>query len=258
MRQRGGRDSARSSSAAPAASPSRCTGATRTRRTPTAATRANAARSNSRARPSATACCSCSRCRWNRWTARALQSALARDRQQLNLQTGPELEHLHPARSRRGGRGPDERLRALPHRLGVPVHRRRRRPRPVAARTRCRPSARMESRARSTCRSDALIWVMIVPMLLKVDFGALHQVKAALARHRRHAVRQLGGQALLDGVAGLDLRAPRLRALPARRAARQLRRGPDPAGGRTLHGNGVRVEPADRTDTRCSRSARWR
>jgi ACR3 family arsenite transporter len=36
-----------------------------------------------------------------------------------------------------------------------------------------------------------LIWVMIIPMLLKVDFGALHQVKAALARHRRHAVREL-------------------------------------------------------------------
>ena len=27
-----------------------------------------------------------------------------------------------------------------------------------------------------------LIWVMIIPMLLKIDFGALHQVTAARAK----------------------------------------------------------------------------
>ena len=32
-----------------------------------------------------------------------------------------------------------------------------------------------------------LIWLMIVPMLLKIDLGALRQVRRALARHRRHA-----------------------------------------------------------------------
>ena len=37
-----------------------------------------------------------------------------------------------------------------------------------------------------------LIWVMIIPMLMKVDFGALHEVRRALARHRRDAVRELG------------------------------------------------------------------
>jgi ACR3 family arsenite transporter len=89
-----------------------------------------------------------------------------------------------------------------------------------------------------------LIWVMIIPMLLKVDFGALHQVKAALARHRRHAVRELGGQAVLDGAAGLVLRAPGS-PLAAGRAARQLHRRPDPAGRGALHGHGVRLEPAD-------------
>ena len=44
-----------------------------------------------------------------------------------------------------------------------------------------------------------LIWLMIIPMLLKIDFAALGQVRDALARHRRHAVHQLGGQAVLDG-----------------------------------------------------------
>ena len=44
-----------------------------------------------------------------------------------------------------------------------------------------------------------LIWLMIIPMLLKIDFAALGQVARALARHRRDAVHQLGGQAVLDG-----------------------------------------------------------
>ena len=67
-----------------------------------------------------------------------------------------------------------------------------------------------------------------------------------LARHRRDAVRQLGGQAVLDGVARLAVRAPCLRALVAGRAARQLRRRPDPAGRGAVHGDGVRLEQADR------------
>jgi ACR3 family arsenite transporter len=46
-----------------------------------------------------------------------------------------------------------------------------------------------------------LVWLMIIPMLLKIDFGALGSGEAALARHRRHAVHQLGGQAVLDGAA---------------------------------------------------------
>ena len=63
-----------------------------------------------------------------------------------------------------------------------------------------------------------LIWVMIIPMLLKVDFGALRR-SAALARHRRHAVRELGGQAVLDGAAGWAVHPPAVRPwLPAGRS----------------------------------------
>src|SRR5918992_2837183 len=36
-----------------------------------------------------------------------------------------------------------------------------------------------------------LIWLMIIPMLLKIDFAALHQVKEHW-RGRCHALRQLG------------------------------------------------------------------
>ena len=75
-----------------------------------------------------------------------------------------------------------------------------------------------------------LIWVMIIPMLLKIDFGALHEVRQPLARHRRHAVRQLGRQAVLDGAAGLDLHPPVSSRPGCRRPARQLHRRPDPAG----------------------------
>jgi hypothetical protein len=62
-----------------------------------------------------------------------------------------------------------------------------------------------------------LIWVMMIPMLLKVDFGALGPGQTALARHRRHAVRQLGGQAVLDGAAGLAVHPPCVRAVAAGR-----------------------------------------
>jgi arsenite transporter len=53
-----------------------------------------------------------------------------------------------------------------------------------------------------------LIWVMIMPMLVKVDFGAMHEVRTASARHRRHAVHQLAGQAVFDGGARLAVHPP--------------------------------------------------
>ena len=64
----------------------------------------------------------------------------------------------------------------------------------------------------------------------------------ALARHRRDAVHQLGGEALLDGGAGLAVHRLPVPALAAGRPDRQLHRRPHPAGGRALHRDGVRVE----------------
>ena len=68
---------------------------------------------------------------------------------------------------------------------------------------------------------------------------------AARSRHRRHAVRELARQAFLDGAAGVDLHPAPVRAVAAGRTDRQLHRRADPARRGTVHGHGVRVEPAD-------------
>jgi ACR3 family arsenite transporter len=90
-----------------------------------------------------------------------------------------------------------------------------------------------------------LIWVMIIPMLVKVDFGALHEV-------RQH-VKGIGvtlfvnwlvkpfSMALLGWIFIRQLFAP----YAAGRPARQLHRRPDPARRRALHRDGLRLEPAD-------------
>ncbi len=62
-----------------------------------------------------------------------------------------------------------------------------------------------------------LVWLMIVPMLLKIDFGALTEVGRHCERHRRDARHQLGGEAVFDGASGLDLHASRVRAAGCRR-----------------------------------------
>ena len=67
-------------------------------------------------------------------------------------------------------------LRTLPDRLGRPVHRRRHRPRARRARASSRPSARMEI-AKVNLPVAALIWLMIVPMLIKIDFASLGRVR---------------------------------------------------------------------------------
>jgi hypothetical protein len=59
-----------------------------------------------------------------------------------------------------------------------------------------------------------LIWLMIIPMLMKIDFAALAQVKRALARHRGCC----SGQAVLDGAARLAVHRLALPPVPACRA----------------------------------------
>ena len=103
-----------------------------------------------------------------------------------------------------------------------------------------------------------LIWLMIIPMLLKIDFAALGKVRRALARHRRHAVHQLGGQAVLDGAARLAVHRLAVPALAARRPDRQLHRRPDPAGRRALHRHGLRVEQPVGRRAALHPDARWR
>ena len=141
-----------------------------------------------------------------------------------------------------------ERIANLPPLAKAPADTvgRRHRARAGAARARSRRSGAMEV-AQVNLPVGLLIWVMIIPMLVKVDFGALHQVKRALARHRRDAVRQLGwsSRSRWRSWRWLFIRHA-VRAAAARRAARQLHRRPDPARRRALHGDGVRLEPADR------------
>ena len=88
-----------------------------------------------------------------------------------------------------------------------------------------------------------LVWVMIIPMLLKIDFGALHQVKAhwrgiGVTLFINWAVKPFS-MALLGWLFIRHVFAPYLPAGPAR----QLYRRTDSAGGRALHRDGVRVEP---------------
>ena len=63
-----------------------------------------------------------------------------------------------------------------------------------------------------------LVWLMIMPMLLKIDPRRAARGRAALARHRVHGRRQLAGQAVLDGAAGLAVHRPSVPALAAGRS----------------------------------------
>ena len=90
-----------------------------------------------------------------------------------------------------------------------------------------------------------LIWVMIIPMLVKVDFGSLHEVRH-IPGNRRHAHRELASQAFYDGVPRLAVHQAPVRANATCGAARQLRGRPDPAGRGALHGDGVCLESSHR------------
>ena len=88
-----------------------------------------------------------------------------------------------------------------------------------------------------------LIWVMIIPMLLKVDFEALGQVKQhwrgiGVTLSINWAVKPFS-MAFLGWLFIRQVFSPWV----ACRPAGQLHRGFDPACRRAVHGHGVRVEP---------------
>ena len=87
-----------------------------------------------------------------------------------------------------------------------------------------------------------LIWLMIIPMLIKIDFGALAQVKEhwrgiGVTLFINWAVKPFSMAAL-----GLALHRLSVPAVPSRRPDRQLHRRADSARCRSVHGNGVRLE----------------
>ena len=91
-----------------------------------------------------------------------------------------------------------------------------------------------------------LIWLMIIPMLLKVDFGALNQVKEhwkgiGVTLFINWAVKPFS-MALLGW---LFIRGVFADHLPAEQLD-SLYRGSDPAGSRALYRNGIRLEPSVR------------
>ena len=146
-----------------------------------------------------------------------------------------------PRRARHPGH---ERVRALPHRLGVPVHRGGHWAGAVVARR--VPGHRAHgSRPGQPARGCADLG----DGHPHADEGGLCRAgrsAPAHARHWRHAGGELAGQAVFDGVSGLAVHSPVVRPVAARRPDRQLHCRAHPAGGRTVHCHGVCVEPPDR------------
>ena len=87
----------------------------------------------------------------------------------------------------------------------------------------------------------ALVWVMIIPMLLKIDPAALREV----GMHWRGIATTVGVNWLVKpfsmALLGWLFIGYLFRPLAPERPDRQLYRGPDPACGRALHGDGVRM-----------------
>ena len=82
--------------------------------------------------------------------------------------------------------------------------------------------------------------------------------EGALARHRRDAVHQLGGQAVLDGAARLAVHRLAVPAVAAGRPDRQLHRRADHPRRRALHGDGLRLVEPVRRRAALHAVARWR
>ncbi len=136
----------------------------------------------------------------------------ARRRRGARRWTGEAPRHQRRPRSRRGR---DERLRALLEPLGGRVQ-------VSASRSESGPGpgrGDMEFGTGSHINIPIaiLIWLMIYPMMLKIDFASVKGVGSGQVG-RCHPRRELAGEAVLDGLPRLALLPPRLHAVDRARA----------------------------------------
>lgn len=133
-----------------------------------------------------------------------------------------------------------EHLRALPQPLGRALHPRRHRPWPAGSGPVPRYRPDRGGPGQSAGRPADLGHDRTYAA--QGGFQRPRPGAPALARDRRHPVRQLGGQALLHGAARLAVHSRALRALAADGAVGQLHRRAHPAGSGALHRHGLRLE----------------
>ena len=86
-----------------------------------------------------------------------------------------------------------------------------------------------------------LIWLMIYPMMLKIDFGSILSVGRRPEGPPHHRRRELAREAVLDGVLRLALLPASLPAADRPRAGEPIHRRRDHSGRCALHGDGVRL-----------------
>ena len=89
-----------------------------------------------------------------------------------------------------------------------------------------------------------LVWLMIIPMLIKIDLKQLRGV-SQLARCWSHLVRQLGGQAIFNGIARLVFHWLSVSRLSSSRTNQLLHRRAGDTGRSAVHRDGIRLEPPD-------------
>ena len=132
-----------------------------------------------------------------------------------------------------------EPVRALSVAMGGPMHCRRRRTRTFVARAVRNHCKRGDCAGQSAGgRAGMANDYSDAP---EDRFRCARPGARALAGRRRHAVHQLGSQAVLDGVAGLAVHRSPVRAVAVVGANPVLYCRPHSAGGGALHGDGVRV-----------------
>ena len=103
-----------------------------------------------------------------------------------------------------------------------------------------------------------LLWLMIYPMMLKVDFSAIGGIAQTAKGIAGDAVCELAGEAVQHGAAGLDLHAARLCRLDWPGDGQAIHRRTHHPGRGALHGDGVCLVATSPTATRPTRWCRWR